>query len=145
MSRKFSQCIEATVGGGSSGVERIGSNHSGSLIPTARTNATINISSILVFDGDRIGCHTVRQLVEVSVRILTLNNLSKNFREHALCGGFVESDRGDKEQVNNVLLVYKVDTAIQFTADTIVPESASEPMKRYRGTCVLRELNWNAA
>lgn len=98
--------------------------------------------TILVTGGaGYIGSHTVRQLGEADERIVTLDNLSKGFREHVLSGDFVEGDTADKELVSRVLREYGVDTVIHFAAHTIVPESVEDPLKYYRNnTCATRNL-----
>ena len=98
--------------------------------------------SILVTGGaGYIGSHTVRQLGEAGERIVTLDNLSKGFRENVLYGEFVEGDTADKALVERVLREHEVDTVIHFAAHTIVPESVEDPLKYYRNnTCATRNL-----
>ena len=98
--------------------------------------------SILVTGGaGYIGSHTVRQLGEQNERVVTLDNLSKGFRENVLCGDFVEGDTADRELVSKVLRDHQVETVIHFAAHTIVPESVADPLKYYRNnTCATRNL-----
>jgi UDP-glucose 4-epimerase len=97
---------------------------------------------ILVTGGaGYIGSHTVRQLGEAGERIVTLDNLSKGFRDHVLYGEFVEGDTADKTLVSSVLAEHEVDTVNHFAAHTIVPESVADPLKYYRNnTCATRNL-----
>jgi UDP-glucose 4-epimerase len=98
--------------------------------------------SILVTGGaGYIGSHTVRQLGEAGERIVTLDNLSKGFREHVLYGDFVEGDTADRALVERVLREHEVDTVIHFAAHTIGPESVEDPLQYYRNnTCATRNL-----
>ena len=99
-------------------------------------------NSVLVTGGaGYIGSHTVRQLGEAGERVVTLDNLSKGFREAVLYGDFVEGDTADRELVSRVLREHAVDTVIHFAAHTIVPESVEDPLKYYRNnTCATRNL-----
>lgn len=99
-------------------------------------------NTILVTGGaGYIGSHTVRQLGERGERVVTLDNLSKGFRDSVLYGDFVEGDTADKELVSKLLHDYDVDTVIHFAAHTIVPESVADPLKYYRNnTCASRNL-----
>jgi UDP-glucose 4-epimerase len=99
-------------------------------------------SSIMVTGGaGYIGSHTVRQLGEAGENIVTLDNLSKGFRENVLYGDFVEGDTADKALVSKLLRDHAVDTVIHFAAHTIVPESVADPLKYYRNnTCATRNL-----
>ncbi len=97
---------------------------------------------ILVTGGaGYIGSHTARQLGEAGERIVTLDNLSKGFRDHVLFGEFVEGDTADQTLVARVLKDHDIDTVIHFAAHTIVPESVADPLKYYRNnTCASRNL-----
>ncbi|MCB1724132.1 MAG: UDP-glucose 4-epimerase GalE [Gammaproteobacteria bacterium] len=99
-------------------------------------------NSILVTGGaGYIGSHTVRQLGEAGERVVTLDNLSKGFRENVLHGAFVEGDTSDQALVRALLREHAVDTVIHFAAHTIVPESVADPLKYYRNnTCATRNL-----
>ena len=99
-------------------------------------------SSILVTGGaGYIGSHTVRQLGEAGEKVVTLDNLSKGFRENVLYGDFIEGDTADKALVDRILREHDVDTVIHFAAHTIVPESVAEPLMYYRNnTCATRNL-----
>ncbi len=97
---------------------------------------------ILVTGGaGYIGSHTVRQLGEAGERIVTLDNLSKGFREAVLYGDFIEGDTADKALVSRILGEHDIDTVIHFAAHTIVPESVADPLRYYRNnTCATRNL-----
>ena len=98
--------------------------------------------SILVTGGaGYIGSHTVRQLGETGENVVTLDNLSKGFRESVLHGDFVQGDTADKALVSQLLHKHQVETVIHFAAHTIVPESVADPLKYYRNnTCATRNL-----
>jgi UDP-glucose 4-epimerase len=98
--------------------------------------------AILVTGGaGYIGSHTVRQLGEAGERVVTLDNLSKGFRDAVLYGEFVEGDTADRELVGRLLRDHRVDTVIHFAAHTVVAESVSDPLKYYRNnTCATRNL-----
>jgi UDP-glucose 4-epimerase len=98
--------------------------------------------TVLVTGGaGYIGSHTVRQLGEAGERIVTLDNLSKSFREHVLYGDFVEGDTADMDLVSRLLREHEVETVVHFAAHTIVPESVADPLKYYRNnTCATRNL-----
>jgi UDP-glucose 4-epimerase len=98
--------------------------------------------TVLVTGGaGYIGSHTVRQLGEAGERIVTLDNLSKGFREHVLYGDFVEGDTADMDLVSRLLREHEVETVVHFAAHTIVPESVADPLKYYRNnTCATRNL-----
>ena len=60
-------------------------------------------SSILVTGGaGYIGSHTVRQLGEAGEQVVTLDNLSKGFRDSVLFGDFVEGDTADKALLERI-------------------------------------------
>jgi UDP-glucose 4-epimerase len=98
--------------------------------------------TVLVTGGaGYIGSHTLRQLGEHGERLVTLDNLSKGFRDAVLHGDFVEGDTADRELVARLLRDYQVGTVIHFAAHTIVPESVADPLKYYRNnTCASRNL-----
>ena len=79
-----------------------------------------------------IGSHVVRQLGEAGHSVVTLDNLSRGFRESVLYGEFVEGDTGDTPLVRTILREHAIDTVMHFAAFTIVPESMTDPLKYYR-------------
>ena len=83
-----------------------------------------------------IGSHVVKQLGDQGRTIVTLDNLSKGFRDAVLHGDLVIGDTGDAPFVRRVLRDYQVDTVIHFAALTIVPESVAQPLKYYLNNTV---------
>src|SRR5687767_7025994 len=98
--------------------------------------------TILVTGGaGYIGSHVVRQLGERQEKVVVLDNLSTGFRSAVLHGELVVGDTGDRELVSRVLREHRVETVMHFAANTIVPESVSNPLKYYgNNTCSTRSL-----
>ena len=98
--------------------------------------------SILVTGGaGYIGSHVVRQLGERNENVIVLDNLSTGFRSAVLHGSLVVGDTGDRELVSRALREHGVDTVMHFAANTVVPESVSNPLKYYaNNTCSTRNL-----
>src|SRR5688500_20157268 len=96
--------------------------------------------TILVTGGaGYIGSHVVRQLGERNESVVVLDNLSTGFRSAVLHGDLLVGDTGDRELVSRVLRERQVDTIMHFAANTIVPESGSNPLQYYgNNTCATR-------
>ena len=92
----------------------------------------MNGQGILVTGGaGYIGSHVVRQLGEAGERVVTLDNLSRGFRQAVTAGTLVVGDTGDRELVRRVLHEHEIGTVMHFAAFTIVPESVALPLKYY--------------
>lgn len=92
----------------------------------------LNPKGILVTGGaGYIGSHVVRQLGEAGERVVTLDNLSRGFREAVTHGPLVVGDTGDQTLVRKVLGDHGIGTVMHFAAYTIVPESVAQPLKYY--------------
>ncbi|MGE0383597.1 MAG: UDP-glucose 4-epimerase GalE [Gammaproteobacteria bacterium] len=100
------------------------------------------MNSILVTGGaGYIGSHVVRQLGASGRRVVTLDNLSKGFREAVTSGELVVGEVGDQALVSELLRRHSVDTVMHFAALTVVPESVQEPLRYYgNNTCATRAL-----
>ncbi len=98
--------------------------------------------TILVTGGaGYIGSHAVRQLGEAGYHAIVLDNLYTGFKESVLSGELVIGNCGDKELVSKLLKKHQIDTVMHFAANTIVPESVSDPLKYYgNNTCNTRNL-----
>ena len=74
-------------------------------------------------------------------RAVALDNLYTGFRQAVRDTPLVVGDVGDRELVARVLREHDVDTVMHFAANTIVPESVSDPLKYYgNNTCATRNL-----
>jgi UDP-glucose 4-epimerase len=98
--------------------------------------------TILVTGGaGYIGSHVVRQLGERGESVVVLDTLATGFRSAVLHGTLVVGDNGDRELVGRLLREHRVETVMHFAANTIVPESVSNPLKYYgNNTCATRSL-----
>ena len=63
--------------------------------------------------------------------VVTLDNLSKGFREAVLYGDLVVGDTSDSDTVAKILRDYDVGAVMHFAAHTVVPESVANPLKYY--------------
>ncbi|MCC7413850.1 MAG: UDP-glucose 4-epimerase GalE [Gammaproteobacteria bacterium] len=99
-------------------------------------------STILVTGGaGYIGSHVVKQLGESGRHVVTIDNLSKGFREAVLYGDLLVGDTGDRAFVLEVMARHQVDTVLHFAAFTVVPESVDKPLLYYaNNTCNTRSL-----
>ncbi len=92
----------------------------------------VSQQGILVTGGaGYIGSHVVRQLGEAGERVVTLDNLSRGFREAVTHGALVVGDIGDADGVARVLRDHAIGTVMHFAAYTIVPESVAQPLRYY--------------
>jgi len=100
-------------------------------------------TGILITGGaGYIGSHVVKQLGEAGYEnLVTLDNLSKGFREAVLYGELVVGDTADRDLVARLLREHDIRAVLHFAAHTVVPESVADPLKYYRNnTCATRNL-----
>ncbi|MEM7469271.1 MAG: UDP-glucose 4-epimerase GalE [Pseudomonadota bacterium] len=100
------------------------------------------MANVLVTGGaGYIGSHTVKALGEAGHHVVTIDNLSKGFRQAILFGEFYEGDVADSSLVGDVIRKHQIDSLIHFAALTIVPESVEKPLLYYgNNTCKTRSL-----
>ncbi|HEY7929190.1 MAG TPA: UDP-glucose 4-epimerase GalE [Steroidobacteraceae bacterium] len=98
--------------------------------------------SILVTGGaGYIGSHVLLQLQARGERVVVLDNLYTGFRQAVRDVPLIVGDIADRELVGRTLAEHEVDTVLHFAANTIVPESVSDPLKYYgNNTCATLRL-----
>jgi UDP-glucose 4-epimerase len=99
-------------------------------------------ANVLVTGGaGYIGSHTVLRLKARGENVIVLDNLSTGFRQALGEVPLVVGDVGDRKLVSELLTKHRIDTVIHFAANTIVPESVTNPLKYYgNNTCGTRSL-----
>ncbi len=100
------------------------------------------MGKVLVTGGaGYIGSHTVKKLGASGFDVVTVDNLSKGFREAVLYGDFYEGDVADSDLISTIIKNHDIDSVIHFAALTIVPESVEKPLLYYgNNTCKTRSL-----
>ena len=98
--------------------------------------------SVLVTGGaGYIGSHVVRQLGTAGQNVVILDNLSTGFKSAVTSGTLIIGDTGDRDVVSRLLAEHRITSILHFAANTIVPESVSNPLKYYaNNTCATRNL-----
>ena len=98
--------------------------------------------SVLVTGGaGYIGSHVVRQLGTAGENVVILDNLSTGFKSAVTSGTLIIGDTGDRDVVSRLLAEHRITSILHFAANTIVPESVSNPLKYYaNNTCATRNL-----
>ena len=100
------------------------------------------MGKVLVTGGaGYIGSHTVKKLGEAGIDVVTVDNLSKGFKQAVLFGDFYEGDVADSDLITQIIQRHDVESVIHFAALTIVPESVEKPLLYYgNNTCKTRAL-----
>ena len=87
------------------------------------------MGKVLVTGGaGYIGSHTVKKLGEAGIDVVTVDNLSKGFKQAVLFGDFYEGDVADSDLITQIIQRHDVESVIHFAALTIVPESVEKPL-----------------
>jgi UDP-glucose 4-epimerase len=88
--------------------------------------------AVLVCGGaGYIGSHMVKELLECGSEVIVLDNLQKGHKEAILCDKFYYGDLRDRTILDKVFSENKIDSVIDFAADSLVGESVSEPIKYF--------------
>jgi len=88
--------------------------------------------NILVVGGaGYIGSHMVKLLTRSGHNVVTLDNLSKGYRDAVKYGNFVEGDLGDKTTLDQLFKNDSFDAVMHFAAFIEVGESVLKPSKYY--------------
>jgi UDP-glucose 4-epimerase len=89
--------------------------------------------NILVVGGaGYIGSHMVKMLASRGHRVMTLDNLSKGYRDAVRYGEFSEGDLGDRDMLDSVFTAQHYDAVMHFAAFIEVGESVLDPSRYYR-------------
>lgn len=88
---------------------------------------------ILVVGGaGYIGSHMVKSLHNSDIDVVTLDNLSRGYRDAVKYGEFVEGDLGDHKLLDQVFTEHDIDAVMHFAAFIEVGESVQDPSKYYK-------------
>ena len=78
-----------------------------------------------------IGSHMVKLLVEKGHEVLTFDNLSNGHEWAVINRRLVVGDLLNYKQIEDVLLDFKPDAVMHFSAKVVVPESVEKPLLYY--------------
>ncbi len=90
------------------------------------------MARILIVGGaGYIGSHMVKMLLGNGAEVVTLDDLSKGYRDAVLGGRFVEGSLADKQLLRDVLTASDFDAVMHFASFIEVGESVRDPRKYY--------------
>jgi UDP-glucose 4-epimerase len=90
------------------------------------------MNKVLVVGGaGYIGSHMVKMLSASGAGVITLDDLSKGYRDAVLGGEFIEGSLGDKAILRDVLKRHDFDAVMHFASFIEVGESVRDPRKYY--------------
>jgi UDP-glucose 4-epimerase len=93
--------------------------------------------NILVVGGaGYIGSHMVKHLSDSAHEIVTLDNLSRGYRDAVLEGEFVEGDVADRQLLDQLFSSNHYDVVMHFASFIEVGESVKEPAKYYQNNFI---------
>lgn len=99
------------------------------------------MKNILVTGGaGYIGSHAVLELLKRRYNVFIVDNLCKGHKEMIMGGKFIKGNVGNKTLIKRILKENKIDAVMHFAADSIVPESMSNPMK-YLNNNIVATIN----
>lgn len=88
--------------------------------------------SVLVCGGaGYIGSHMVAELIENGEDVIILDNFQKGHRNAVMGQKVYEGDLRDRKILDKVFSENKIDSVIDFAADSLVGESVVEPLKYF--------------
>jgi UDP-glucose 4-epimerase len=88
---------------------------------------------ILVVGGaGYIGSHMVKRLAREGLDVVTLDDLSKGYREAVVAGDFVRGNVGDERLLDELFSARPFDAVMHFASFIEVGESVADPGKYYR-------------
>lgn len=97
--------------------------------------------TILVTGGaGYIGSHVVKELLRQGHKPIIFDNLQTGHRKTTKDALFIEGDLSDQKKLKETFQAYQIDTVIHFAADSLVGESAQNPLKYFNNN-VKNSLN----
>ena len=89
--------------------------------------------NILIAGGaGYIGSHMVKMLAKAGHDVITVDNLSKGYRDAVKYGSFIEADLADRDALDTIFSQHKIDAVMHFAAFIEVGESVQKPDRYYR-------------